>query len=519
MSRTYDVNDDSVVVVIGSGAGGGTLSNELAQQGIDVVCLEAGARLSLADFRNDEPAMAAKFNWTDPREGSGDMSPTRPTYICKTVGGTTTHWTALALRMAPHEIRGRTSYGAIAGTELIDWPLDYDELSHYYGLAEAKMGVTGTNGIPRHPANNNFMLLNAGAMKLGYPSSETANLAINSIARDGRGPCQQLGFCRSGCVVAAKWSTLYTEIPKAEATGHFELRPESMVTAIEQEADGRVSAVLYRNRDGEVVRQKARAIAVAGNAIETARLLLQSKSAQSPDGLGNQNGLVGRHYMRHVFGRVLARMPGKVNMYRGIVQAGSLEHEAHHDPARGFASGYHIETVSMSPEGVARTVMPQEGWGESFAEALEAYEYYAGAIICGEDFPQASNRVTLHDSRTDQYGLPIPKIHYEKNENSRAMLEHAFGVVENIYGALDAEKTYRTPSGTATHNMGTARMAAQEKDGVCNSDGRVFGVPNLFIADGSAFPTSMTANPTLTIVALAIRQARFIRQSMLEQAI
>ena len=127
--------------------------------------------------------------------------------------------------------------------------------------------------------------------------------------------------------------------------------------------------------------------------------------------------------------------------------------------------------------------------------------------------------MTLHDSRTDQYGLPIPKIHYEKNENSRAMLEHAFGVVENIYGALDAEKTYRTPSGTATHNMGTARMAAQEKDGVCNSDGRVFGVPNLFIADGSAFPTSMTANPTLTIVALAIRQARFIRQSMLEQAI
>jgi len=521
MAHFYDIDDD-VVVVIGSGAGGGTLANELAQKGIDVVCLEAGSHMRVGEFRNDESYMASRITWNDPREGSGDASKNRPTFVCKTVGGTTVHWTALALRMQEHETRGLSTYGAMANTDLIDWPVSFAELSHYWGLAEDKLGVTGTHGIPRHEGSNNYYVLNAGAMKLGYPHSPTANLAINSTTRDGRPACRQSGFCRSGCIYSAKWSTLYTEIPKAQATGHFELRPDSMAIRIQQGENGRVTAVVYQDKDGNTVRQKARAVAVAGNAVETARLLQLSTSAQSPDGLGNQNGLVGRYYMRHVFGFVLARMPGKVNMYKGIVQAGSLEHEAHHDTSRGFASGYHIETVSMSPSGVTRIVLPYEKWGASFGAAMDDYQNFAGAMMCGEDFPQASNRVTLHESRTDQYGLPIPVVHYERNENSHAMADHGLGIMEDIFGALDAKQTYRTQaggSGSATHNLGTARMANSERDGVCDANGQVFGVPNLFISDGSAFSTSMTSNPTLTIVALAIRQAEHMQKQMSSRAL
>jgi len=514
MAREYDVNDDSVVVVIGSGAGGGTLSNELAQQGIDVVCLEAGARLSVADFRNDEPYMFKKFTWLDPREGSGDLSKKFPLFVCKTVGGTTTHWTALSLRMAEHEMRARSTYGEMPGADLIDWPMGYDELSYYYDLAEDKMGVSGRHDMPRLPANNNFMVLNAGAVALGYPSSPTTHLAINSIARDGRPPCQQLGFCKSGCLVQAKWSTLYTEIPKAESTGHFELRPESMVLQIEQGSDGRVIGVVYVDKDGNQVRQKARAVAVAGNSIETARLLLNSQSSLNPDGLGNQNGYVGRYYMRHVLGRILGHMPGEVNMYRGTQQAGSLDYEAHHDPGRGFASGYHIETAPLNPEQLAKSLVAHEGWGQGLSVAMEEYDHFACAITCGEDFPSLSNGVTLHETRKDQYGLPIAKVHYKRDANANAMLEHSYQKTESMFAAIGAKKTYRVPMNSATHNLGTARMAATERQGVCDANGKVFGIPNLYVSDGSTFSTGMTANPTLTIVALAIRQGAHIAKQM-----
>jgi choline dehydrogenase-like flavoprotein len=514
MARVFDLNDDSVVVVIGSGAAGGTLSNELAQQGIDVVCLEAGKRLVASEFRNDATIMFPKFTWLDPREGSGELNKNFPAYICKTVGGSTTHWTALSLRMTEHEFYARNSYGDVPGTAIIDWPFTYEELSEYYNRAEDKMGVAGTHDMPRHPANNNFMLLNAGAMQLGYPNTETANLAINSIPRDGRPQCQQLGFCITGCVVTAKWSTLYTEIPKAEATDHFELRPESMVIQIEQGTDGRITGVVYEDGDGNIIQQKARAVAVAGNAIETARVLLNSRSPGSEDGLGNQNGLVGRYYMRHVFGRVVAHMPGKVNNYRGIIQAGSLDHESHHDTNRGFASGYHIETASVTPESLAKSLLPHEGWGDNLSRAMEAYENFSCAIICGEDFPIHSNQVSLHESRKDKYGLPITRVHYESDDNANAMREHAYNVTENIFGAVGAKKTYRTPMTSSTHNMGTARMAKSESDGVCDPNGKVWGIPNLYVSDGSLFPTAMTANPTLTIVALAIRQAQHIGQRM-----
>jgi len=513
MSRRYDTSDSSVVVVIGSGAGGGVLANELAQQGIDVVCLEAGKRLAVTDIENDEAAMFRKMTWLDPRQGSGDINREFPAFLCKTAGGTTLHWTALSLRMARHEIRPLSTYGRIAGSTLIDWPMDFSELEPYYSRAERALGVSGTHGLPLHPPTGNFLVLKAGAEKLGYRDIPTAPLAINSVSRDGRSKCLQLGFCKSGCMVQAKWSTLYVEIPKAEATGHFELRPESMVLRVRHDRRGKISGVVYVDNRGIIHEQKARAVCIAGNAIETPRLLLNSASSLFPDGPGNGSGNVGLHYMKHMFVRLFALMPGEVNMHRGIQQIGSLGHEAYHDPDRGFVSGYHIETAPATPEGLAKA-LNGKGWGEEYARLIEQYRYFAGAIICGEDLPAAGNRISLHPTRKDDHGLPVPVVRYHDDENATAMRAHAVKTASSMYEAVGARRVFTVPAMSATHNMGTCRMADREADGVCDRWGRVFGIPNLFISDGSQFSSSTTANPTLTIVALAMRQAAYIREQM-----
>src|SRR5215472_4290842 len=145
MAKSFDLKDDSVVVVVGSGAGGGTLSNELAQRGINVVCLEAGPRLTLADIVNDNATMFSRLSWLDKRIGSGDLNPKLPLWVCKTVGGTTVHWAGAALRFQEHEFKARSTYGDLAGANLLDWPLSYQELAADYDRAEDKMGVTGTH--------------------------------------------------------------------------------------------------------------------------------------------------------------------------------------------------------------------------------------------------------------------------------------------------------------------------------------------------------------------------------------
>jgi len=333
------LNDDTAVVVIGSGAGGGTLANELCQKGIKVVLLEAGARESAATFQNDEWGSFGQISWLDKRTTSGSWRVSRdfsglPAWICKTVGGSTTHWAGASLRIQEHEFKARSHYGDIAGANLLDWPLTLRDLEPYCARAEDKMGVTRTNGIPGLPGNNNFKVMYAGAKKLGYKNCHTGRMAINSRVRDGRSHCRQLGFCFQGCKMDAKWSTMNAEIPKAEKTGNLDLRPSAHVLKIEHDSSGKVSAVVYADADGNRQKQKARIVCVAGNSIETPRLLLNSESSKYPDGLANSSGQVGRNYMRHMTGSVYASFDKPVRMWRGTTMAGIITDEARHDTIR-----------------------------------------------------------------------------------------------------------------------------------------------------------------------------------------
>jgi choline dehydrogenase-like flavoprotein len=520
---TFDRNDDSVVVVIGSGAGGGTLANELCQKGIKVVLLEAGARQSLATFVNDEWEAFGQTAWLDRRTTSGTWRvakdfPGLPAWICKTVGGSTVHWAGASLRFQDHEFRVRTVYGNVAGANLLDWPLTLKELEPYYDRAEDKLGVTRTHGIPGLPGNNNFKVMYNGAIRVGYKDVHTGRMAINSQPRDGRPACQQIGFCFQGCKVGAKWSTLYTEIPKAEATGNLDLRPECQALQIQHDVDAKVTGVLYADKAGAQHVQKARVVCVAGNSIESPRLLLNSGSSRFPNGLANSAGQVGKNYMRHTTGSVYAIFDKPVNMFRGTTMAGIITDESVHKPTRGFVGGYELETLSLGLPFMAPFLDPG-AYGEAFTEALDQYTHMAGMWIVGEDMPQEKNRVTLHPSEKDQYGLPVPNVQFDDHPNDVAMRSHAYRQGSAVYQAVGAVKTYEVPPYPSTHNLGTNRMSARPSDGVCNKWGQTHDIANLFISDGSQFTTGGAENPTLTIVTLAIRQAEYVADQMSKRAI
>ncbi len=514
---TFDLNDDSVVVIVGTGAGGGVLANELAQKGVKVVALEAGGRYLPEDYVNDEWESFGQLAWLDARTTSGDWRVHKdfaglPAWIVKAVGGTTTHWAGASLRFQEHEWKALTNYGAVAGANLHDWPIDGAEMDPWYTKAEDKLQVTRTGDRAGLPGNNNYKVFEKGAKALGYKEVHTGRMAINSSEYDDRMACQQTGFCFQGCKWGAKWSAAYVDIPRGEATGNLEVRDRSHVARILHNEAGKVTGVEYFDKDGALQMQKARIVCVAGNSFESPRLLLNSASTMFPDGLANSSGMVGRNYMRHTTGSVYAVFDKPVRMWRGTTMAGIMQDEARHDPSRGFVGGYELETLSLGLPFMAAFLNPG-GWGRSVTTALDSYENMAGMWIVGEDMPQMRNGVTLSDTK-DQHGLPVANVNFDEHPNDIAMRNHAFSRGIAMYEAVGATRAFPTPPYPSTHNLGTNRMSAEAKDGVVNKNGQTHDIANLFVSDGSQFTSGAAENPTLTIVALAIRQADHIAREM-----
>jgi choline dehydrogenase-like flavoprotein len=514
----FEMNDDNVVVIIGTGAGGGVLANELAQKGVKVVALEAGGRYLPDDYTNDEWASFGQLAWTDARSTSGDWRVAKdfsglPAWIVKAVGGTTTHWAGASLRIQDHEFRAKMVYGDVEGANLLDWPITLADLEPYYTKAEDKLGVTRTGGRPGLPGCNNYKVFEKGAKALGYKEVHTGRMAVNSTEYDERSMCQQTGFCFQGCKFGAKWSAAYTDIPRGEATGNLEVREKSHVARILHNDAGKVTGVEYFDADGNLQMQKARVVCVAGNSIESPRMLLNSASSIFPDGLANSSGMVGKNYMRHMTGSVYAVFEKPVKMWRGTTMAGIIQDEARFDPSRGFVGGYELETLSLGLPFMAAFLNPG-AWGRGFSTALDSYENMAGMWIVGEDMPQESNRITLNADLKDQYGLPAPNVHFTDHPNDVAMRAHAYKQGQAVYEAAGATRVFPTPPYPSTHNLGTNRMSANAQDGVVNKWGQTHDIENLFISDGSQFTTGAAENPTLTIVALAIRQADHIAGEM-----
>lgn len=499
------------VCIIGCGAGGAVLAKELAEGGLSVIALDEGPRYDpFKDFRNDEIYAMRLFDKARlVLKGNDPLK----LFMVKAVGGGTVHYTAISTRFHPSDFKVRSLDGVAE-----DWPISYEDLEPYYDKVEKILGVSGSNTnpfdaprgpypLPPHEFNVNSRVVAAGAKKLGL-HPVPAPLAIISRPYDGRFACNQCGFCFEGCQMTSKSSTDIVYVPKAEARGAVIL-PNSKALRLEVNRKGLVESVVYIDSSGAERRQKAKLFAVACNAVNTPRLLLNSTSPLFPDGLANGSGLVGKHFMHNTIAAVFGRFEQKINSYKGLPQGLIIQDFYETDPRRGFARGYTMETFYAGPVALANGFMGN-AWGEELMDFMSGYAYMAALFLNGEDLPDERNRVELDPEARDEHGMPLPRVTYSYGENELKLRAHSIQKAKEIMEAAGAVKTYGSPGRGTAHLMGTCRMGLDPKSSVVNSFGQSHEVKNLFICDGSVFVTSSGGNPTLTIQALATRTADYI---------
>ena len=506
--------DDAVdFVVIGTGAGGGPLIARLAETGFSVVGLDAGAYFRpLEDFASDETAQSKLF-WTDQRIVDG-ANPIKmgSNNSGKAVGGSTVHFAMVSLRFRPDWFLSRTRLGYGA-----DWPLDWREMWGYYTQAERALAISGPVRYPwgpkrprypyrAHELNGAAEVLARGAEAQGYRWTPTP-LATVSAPRGNSPSCVYRGFCRVGCSTNAKQSQLTTFIPRAIQAG-AEIRDLAMAGRIEVDRDGRASGVHYL-RDGRWRFQKARHVVVAGYAIETPRLLLNSATDRFPDGLANSSGLVGRYLMTQSNQAVYGTVRQSVRWNKGPPSLAITEHWNYED-RKDFFGGYCWMAQGPLPAEWSSVLTGARGlWGDALRAQMEQYNHQVGVKMVGEMLPALDNRVTLADE-TDQYGLRIPRITYTWSDNDKALINHAMDQMQTSMELAGVQDLFRQENDT-NHLAGTARMGFARESSVVDADCRSWDVRNLFVCDGSVFPTTGGVNPSLTITALALRTADRIK--------
>jgi choline dehydrogenase-like flavoprotein len=502
--------DDEEVdaAIVGTGAGGGTLACRLAEAGMKVVAFDAGPFWRpLEDFASDEAAQQ-KLYWNDERiSGGKDPIELGRNNSGRSVGGSTVHFTMVTLRWRPEwfKARSRLGYG-------VDWPLRYEDLERYYREVERALQIAGPMSYPwgpprgryprrQHDLNASGQLLSRGADKLGIPWV-AAPLATLSSPRGDAHPCVYRGFCVIGCSTNAKQSALVTWIPRAVHAG-AEIRDLATVGRIEMDSGGRANGVRY-HRQGEWRLQRAKVVVAAGYSIETPRLLLNSAVPAFPDGLANSSGKVGKGLMVHSNDAVWGTFDEEIRFYKGPPVMALTEHWNYCDD-KEFPGGYVIASQGPLPRMWAQGLATGRGlWGMALREEMTHYNRSGGLAIVGEVEPQEENRVELADEE-DALGLKLPRVTFGYSENDWRLKRHARNYMRILLEAAgghdlwDAEDT--------AHLMGGCRMGDRPDSSVTDSYGRTWDIPNLWVCDGSLFPTGGGVNPSCTIQALACRTA------------
>ncbi len=507
--REYSDDEEVDFAIVGTGAGGGTLACKLAEYGFSVVALDAGPYWRpLEDFASDEHHQA-KLYWTDERLVDGE----NPLQLGannsgKSVGGSTVHFAMVSLRFRPEWFKARSSLGYG-----VDWPLDWREMWRYYGEVERVLNISGPVRYPwgpkrprypyrPHELNAAGLALAQGAEALGIDWTPTP-LATLSAPHGHAHPCVYRGMCVIGCATNAKQSVLVTWLPRALAAG-AEIRDLAMVGQVEHDTQGRVTGVRY-HREGRWKFQRARNVVVAGYAIETPRLLLNSASSRFPQGLANSSGLLGRNLMVQSNQAVWGVMDREVRAYKGPPSLAITEHWNYCDTGKDFFGGYCYMSQGPLPIAWAETLAKRGLWGQRLLDEMEQYNHQVGLKIVGECLPQERNGVTLSDLK-DSYGLPVPRVTFAYCDNDQRLIRHALGFMRRSLEVVDAHEIWDEDDDTC-HLNGTARMGASPATSVVDADCRSWDVPNLWICDGSVFPTVGGVNPSLTIQAIACRTA------------
>jgi choline dehydrogenase-like flavoprotein len=519
--REYAPLEEVDFCIVGTGAGGGVLGQRLARAGFSVVALEAGPWHDSETGMVSDEAGSSRLFWNDLRiVGGTDPLQLGANNSGRGVGGSTVHYAAFCPRLHPSDFRVRTLDGVAA-----DWPMAYEDLEPYYVAMEREYPVSGPayypwgkpHGYPYAPlqAGTAGQKLIEGCVKLGITVVAGGPVAIPAGAFGKRPHCIMRGFCLLGCKVGAKHSIAVSHIPDALAHG-AEVRTGCMAYEVPIDGEGKVTGVRYFQTldDGRVVEgeQRARVVVVAGYAIETPRLLLNSRSGRFPDGLANSSGLVGKFLMAQAGPVVWGRFPELIRQFKAPPACACTEEFYETDPRNDFVRGYAVQSVSPLPIAMAHLINDENGsFGEDLVRAMRDYNHYACIGLLGEILPHERNAVSIHATERDQFGIPVPYIQFSLGENDRRLMARGVETIRTMLVAAGATETHFVPR--YAHLVGTCRMGFTPSDSVVDQWCRSWDVPNLFVCDGSVMPTQGSANPALTISAIAARTADWIRRA------
>ena len=543
------------VVIVGSGASGGWAAKRLTDAGLRVAVLEAGRALTDADYTEHIPAHAlpyrgrtkAPFESTQPvqsqsyavREWNADwyvndveepyVDDSDPEFVWvrpRIVGGRMNIWGRGCLRMSDIDFKAASYDGAG-----VDWPITYAELKPYYDLVEAYVGVSGMQeGLAQYPDGpfqppmgltcNEFAVRNRVKEAFGYTITQgrTANL---TRPLNGRQACHYCGPCEHGCVTHSYFSSAFTTMKDALDTGRCTLVTGAMAYQVLMDPKTRrARGVLYIDRATRQPKEIfGRAVALCAQTLESVRMLFNSATSQDPAGLANSSGMLGKYLMTHFAGAGasgelpdLVEQPsmGKPNRPCGLVTP-RFRNLPGGPASAGFLRGYAFSTSVGAGINLAAP-----GFGDAYKQAVRqprpATLSFAGF---GECLPYADNTCTVDRNVVDAFGIPVVRLHLTPRENERAlqrdMATHAAEILDRI-GATRIRQTFGMRG--QAHEVGAARMGTDPKSSVLTPFLQTHDVRNLFVMDGSSFPSSAWQNPTLTIMALAVRSTDFLLEQL-----
>jgi choline dehydrogenase-like flavoprotein len=511
--RRFAPDEEVDFCIVGVGSAGGVLLQRLARAGFRVVGFDAGPFWDTErDWVSDE-AGSYKLYWNDLRITGGENPVTLGANNSgKGVGGGSVHWAGFTPRFHPSDFRVYSQDGVG-----VDWPIRYEDLKPYYELLEREIPVAGPayfpwgdpHGYPYgpHPMGGIGDVLIKGCSRLGIPVSAGGPVAITSGSHADRPHCIYRGFCIQGCKVGAKQSTLISHVPDGIRHG-AEIRDNCMVSRINMGDDGLVAGVSYFDPDGSQREQRAKVVLVCGYAIETPRLLLNSACPGFENGLANSSGTLGKYLMVQIGNVVLGRFPDLVRMYKAPPAHALTEEFYETNPKNDFARGFAIQTVGPLPIAFAKQMMVAKGaWGWGMRRVMMDYNHWAALGVLGEILPWEDNRVELAND-TDQYGLRVAKVTFRLHDNDKKVSQAGTDKVTEVLYAAGAQEVVEEPR--YAHLVGGARMGNDPASSVTDKWGRTHDIANLFVCDGSLLPTQGSANPGLTIQALAARTADFL---------
>jgi len=546
------------VVIIGSGAGGGTVTQILTSMGISVALLEAGPMLDpIHDFKEHMwpwqvehrglgPGCQSYFGKPYPfgyftatfggwelehepytvAEGSHFMW-----FRSRILGGRTNHYGRFSFRFADYDFKPYSRDGL--GT---DWPISYDELAPYYSKAEAFIGVTGTEEhlrgnpdgvfLPPAPPRVHEALVQRACRKLNIPCIPN-RMAVLTRPLNGRPACHYCGQCGRGCIGASNYSSSQVQILPALATGRLKLFTGAMARELLTDDSGRVSAVSYIDKATREERQiRCRTVVLAASACESARLLLNSKSPRFSNGLANGSGMVGRNLMDSVGFGMGAHIPALDGMpkYNSDGMGGMHVFMPWWLADRkdlGFPRGYHIEIGGGYGMPLAGRFTEIEGYGLPLKKEIRdnygTWVHFAGR---GEMIPNAASFCEIDPDVVDRWGIPVLRFHFQWSDAELKQAAHMRETFASIFDTMGGEyekppdKTEISTGGEIIHEVGTVRMGDNAKTSVLNRYCQAHEVKNLFVADGGPFVSNPDKNPTLTICALAWRTAEYLAEEM-----